>query len=64
METSQRQQILRLHPATTGRVFRLGEFAKFEIPDPYRESLEVFEGVLQLIQRGIDTWVPRIRALD
>ncbi len=63
MDNEQRQDIQRLHPATTGRVFRMGELAKFDIPDPYRDARTAFENALQLIQRGVEAWVPRIRAL-
>lgn len=63
MDNSQRQEIQSLHPATTGRVFRLGELAKFDVPDPYREGLPAFENALELIQRGVEAWVPRIQAL-
>ncbi|MDW3686373.1 low molecular weight protein-tyrosine-phosphatase [Cupriavidus sp. CV2] len=63
MDNAQRQDIQRLHPATTGRVFRIGEAGKFDVPDPYREARPAFESALQLIQRGVEVWVPRIRAL-
>ncbi len=63
MDNLQRQEIQRLHPATTGRVFRLGELAKFDVPDPYRAERPAFENALELIQRGVEVWVPRIRAL-
>lgn len=63
MDNAQRQDIQRLHPATTGRVFRIGEAAKFDVPDPYREARPAFESALQLIQRGVEVWVPRIQAL-
>ncbi|MDK3023074.1 low molecular weight protein-tyrosine-phosphatase [Cupriavidus taiwanensis] len=63
MDGAQRQEIRRLHPATTGRVFRLGELDKFDVPDPYRQPRAAFENALQLIQRGVESWVPRIRAL-
>ncbi|MDF3839835.1 low molecular weight phosphotyrosine protein phosphatase [Cupriavidus basilensis] len=63
MDNSQRLEIQRLHPATTGRVFRVGELAKFDVPDPYREARSAFEDALQMIQRGVEAWVPRIQAL-
>lgn len=63
MDNVQRQEIQRLHPATTGRVFRMGELGKFDVPDPFREARPAFENALQLIQRGVEAWVPRIRAL-
>lgn len=64
MDNAQRQEIQHLHPATTGRVFRLGELDKFDVPDPYREARPAFENALELIQRGVEVWVPRIRALS
>ncbi|MEM5276897.1 low molecular weight protein-tyrosine-phosphatase [Cupriavidus taiwanensis] len=63
MDGAQRQEIQRLHPATTGRVFRLGELEQLDVPDPYRQPRAAFESALQLIQRGVESWVPRIRAL-
>ncbi|MGE8451631.1 MAG: low molecular weight protein-tyrosine-phosphatase [Pseudomonadales bacterium] len=63
MDNPQKQEIQRQYPATTGRVFRLGELARFDVPDPYREALPAFENALQLIQRGVEVWVPRIQAL-
>ncbi|WP_420991445.1 low molecular weight protein-tyrosine-phosphatase [Cupriavidus sp. 30B13] len=63
MDNTQRQEIQRLYPATTGRVFRMGELGKFDVPDPFREARPAFENALQLIQRGVAAWVPRIQAL-
>ncbi|NUO86051.1 MAG: low molecular weight phosphotyrosine protein phosphatase [Cupriavidus sp.] len=63
MDHTQRQDLQHLHPATTGRVFRIGEHAGFDVPDPYREARPAFENVLQLLQRGVQAWVPRIHAL-
>lgn len=63
MDAEQKLEVQRRHPATTGKVFRLGEPGKFDIPDPYRQPHEAFEYALELIRRGIDAWVPRIRAL-
>jgi len=63
MDGEQKLEVQRRHPVTTGKVFRLGEPGKFDIPDPYRQPREAFEQSLELIQRGVDAWVPRIRAL-
>ncbi|AOY98917.1 protein tyrosine phosphatase [Cupriavidus sp. USMAHM13] len=63
MDNEQKVEVQRRHPATTGKVFRLGEPGKYDIPDPYRQSRERFEQSLELIQRGVKAWVPRIRAL-
>jgi len=63
MDGEQKLEVQRRHPVATGKVFRLGEPGKFDIPDPYRQPREAFEQSLELIQRGVDAWVPRIRAL-
>jgi len=64
MDADQRAEVQRRHPSATGKVFRLGESGKFDIPDPYRQPREAFEQALDLIQRSVDVWVPRIRALS
>lgn len=63
MDGEQKLEVQRRHPITTGKVFRLGEPGKFDVPDPYRQPREAFEQALDLIQRGVEVWVPRIRAL-
>lgn len=63
MDSEQKLEVQRRHPITTGKVFRLGELEKFDIPDPYRQPRQAFEQALELIRRGVDAWVPRIRAL-
>ncbi len=63
MDNEQKVEVQRRHPSTTGKVFRLGEPGKYDIPDPYRQPREAFEQALALIQRGVEAWVPRIRAL-
>lgn len=62
MDGAQKQEIHRA-TAKTGSVFRLGEMEQFDIADPYRKQLTAFEEALEMIQRGVDAWVPRIRAL-
>ncbi|CAH0440038.1 low molecular weight protein-tyrosine-phosphatase [Ralstonia pseudosolanacearum] len=63
MDGAQKQEIQSRHPAKTGSVFRLGEMEQFDIADPYRKQVTAFEEALEMIQRGVDAWVPRIRAL-
>lgn len=64
MENEHKVELQRFHPAATGRVFLLGDAERFDIPDPYRQARPVFEDVLHLIQRGVETWARRIQALD
>ncbi|ODV41743.1 protein tyrosine phosphatase [Cupriavidus sp. UYMMa02A] len=63
MDSEQKREIQRRHPAASGKVFRLGEIGKFDIADPYRKPRAAFEHSFQLIQQGVSAWVPRIRAL-
>ncbi|MFC4339679.1 low molecular weight protein-tyrosine-phosphatase [Cupriavidus numazuensis] len=63
MDGEQKAEIQRRYPAASGKVFRLGEVGKFDIDDPYRQPRAAFEHSFQLIQQGVNAWVPRIRAL-
>ncbi|SIT48021.1 protein-tyrosine phosphatase [Paraburkholderia piptadeniae] len=63
MEGSHKHEIIRRHPFASGKVFRLGEHEDFDVPDPYRKSLDHFVDSFQLIRRGVKLWTPRIRAL-
>ncbi|WP_454735763.1 low molecular weight protein-tyrosine-phosphatase [Cupriavidus necator] len=63
MDNEQKHEIQRRYPAASGKVFRLGELGKYDIPDPYRRPRAAFEDALKLIQQGVDAWMPRIRAL-
>ncbi|EJL72843.1 protein-tyrosine-phosphatase [Variovorax sp. CF313] len=61
MDEEQRLQINQRYPLTRGKLFRLGEVARVDIPDPYRLGRPAFEQALQLIDAGASAWVERIR---
>jgi protein-tyrosine phosphatase len=63
METEQRQRIEALYPLIRGRVFRLGERAKLDIPDPYGRGEVAFRQSLSHIEDGVSHWLERIRKL-
>jgi protein-tyrosine phosphatase len=63
MDSDQKAEIQRLYPQASGKVFRLGEVQKTDVPDPYRKPRDAFEHALMLIRQGTEAWVPRIRAL-
>ncbi|SFU24820.1 low molecular weight protein-tyrosine-phosphatase [Paraburkholderia aspalathi] len=63
MDLEQKSTIEREHPIARGKVFRLGEFGKFEIFDPFRLGREEFVKCLNLIDQGVDAWVKRIHAV-
>jgi protein-tyrosine phosphatase len=64
MDSQQQQQIATEYPHTRGKVFRLGETTKQDIPDPYRQSAEVFRSSFDLIASGSSAWVKRINSIS
>ena len=63
MDEAQRQQISAQYPYTRGKIFRLAEAAKQDIPDPYRQDPQVFRTVFSLIENGVKEWVKRINSI-
>jgi protein-tyrosine phosphatase len=63
MDTEQRQRLEDLYPQSRGRVFRLGEHNRREIPDPYRQPEKAFREALALIDDGVREWLRRIQQL-
>lgn len=61
MADEQRSQLEHDFPFACGRVFRIGEFGKYDIPDPYRQPEHVFRASIELIEKGIGEWLRRIR---
>jgi len=60
MEISQKKQLERLYPYTLGKVFLLGKWGNFEVPDPYGGMLSDYENVLKLIDDGLYDWQKKI----
>jgi protein-tyrosine phosphatase len=63
MEGAQKHEIMRRHPGASGKVFRLGEIGRFDVPDPYRKPITHFYDAFALIRRGVEAWAPRIKAM-
>lgn len=63
MDELQKQQIAMQYPYTRGKVFRLAEATRQDIPDPYRQDPEVFHTVFTLIENGVNEWVKRINSI-
>lgn len=61
MDTAQRRAVERLHPPSSGKVFRLAEHRQHDIEDPYRRGREAFEAALAWIEDGAGHWVQRIK---
>jgi protein-tyrosine phosphatase len=64
MDEEQRLYVNQRHPFTRGKLFRLGEVARVDIPDPYRLGRPAFEQALQLIDAGASAWAERIKKLS
>lgn len=64
MDEEQRLHISQRHPFTRGKLFRLGEGARMDIPDPYRLGRAAFDQALQLIDDGATAWAERIKKLS
>jgi protein-tyrosine phosphatase len=63
MSAEQRKRVAERYPFAYGRTFRVGEFSKRDIPDPYRQSASVFRDSLQLIDEGVRQWLQRIQKI-
>jgi protein-tyrosine phosphatase len=60
MEQDQKRRLERRFSFTTGRVYQLGHFGKFDVSDPYRMPRIHFEQCFELLDRGAADWVERI----
>jgi protein-tyrosine phosphatase len=60
MESSHKIAIEELEPSAKGKVFRLGHWGHFDIPDPYRQNISAFTTSLNLIERGVSDWLHKL----
>jgi len=60
MELNQKIAIEKHEPSAKGKVFRLGEWEKFDIADPYKQDIIIFEKSLELIGKGVSQWIARL----
>lgn len=60
MELAQKMLIERQEPSAKGKVFRLGEWDGYDIPDPYRRDSKAFESALAQIDRGVSQWLKKL----
>jgi len=60
MELSHKIAIEESEPSARGKVFRLGEWGKFDISDPYKQDVSAFVKSLDLIEQGIALWLPKL----
>lgn len=60
MDTEQRRAVEQRYPFTSGKVFRLCEHQKLDVPDPYKAGRPAFQTSLALIEDGATQWANRI----
>lgn len=63
MDTEQRERLEGMYPQVRGRVFRLGEHTRRDIPDPYRQPEKAFRDALALLEEGASEWLRRIQRI-
>lgn len=60
METAQRLALEDRALWARGKIYTLGHWENFEIPDPYGKPITIFERVTQLIDRGVAQWASKL----
>ena len=60
MSTRQQEDIEIMMPSLRGRVYRLGKWGGYDVPDPYQRPIEAFEQALTLIEQGIEDWFDKL----
>ena len=60
MELNQRLIIEKYDPSARGKVYRLGEWGKFDVGDPYQQGIAAFEESLELIETGVSQWLGKL----
>jgi protein-tyrosine phosphatase len=60
MEQYQKKKIETLYPFALGKVFLLGKWDNFEVPDPYTGFESDYEDALKLIDKGLSSWQKKI----
>jgi protein-tyrosine phosphatase len=60
METGHKSALVAEEPSAKGKVFRLGEWGGFDVPDPYQKDKAAFEHALRLIDQGVAEWLKKL----
>lgn len=63
MDSEQKRHVESEFRGARGKVFRLGEAAGVDIPDPYREGIDSFRNAHRLIVDGVQAWASQIEQI-
>lgn len=61
MEKNHRLEIGRRYPEALGKTQLLGQWIGQDIPDPYRKTSEFFDYSLSLVEKGVLSWVTKLK---
>jgi protein-tyrosine phosphatase len=64
MDSDQKRYVESSFVGSRGKVYRLAEAVKADIPDPYREGIESFRVSLSLIEEGVNFWAMKLRQMS
>lgn len=64
MEQQQRVRLEEMVPQARGRIFRMGEYTRQDVPDPYRKPEYAFRASLRYIEQGASEWLRRIAKIQ
>ena len=64
MDKTQLRHIQAKFPLSRGKIFRLAEAMKQDVPDPFREGRDAFEHAFSLIDAGVRKWVERLQKIQ
>ncbi len=62
MDMEQKHVLESRHMVSRGKIFRLGEFTRCDIADPYRKGRGDFEQCRDIVLDSVNDWVRRIRS--
>ncbi len=57
MDSGHQEWIEHTYPALRGRVFRMGHWQGYDVPDPYRQPEAAFRAARDQIQQAAESWV-------
>lgn len=60
MEKCHKTAIENIDPSARGKIYRLGEWGKYDIADPYQQDMAAFKKALHDIKLGITQWITKL----
>lgn len=64
MDLDQKKHVETQYAGSRGKVFRIGESAKLDIADPYREGIDNFRAAFKLIDDGVQAFANKIMQMN